>query len=287
MINKEKVNRNFSRQAKQYDRFANVQKKMAENLMAQLPSQKNVINILEVGCGTGYLTERLLERYSEVRITAIDLAEGMIEFMRDRFAGEGRLLLLCEDAERFSPAYSEKYDLIVSNAAFQWLTNPAKTLERFANYLSAEGEMHFTTFGRRTFQELHKSHVIAAEQLGKCVEQTRPGPQFATLSEWRMHCVQAGLNTRFKTEDMVEFFPASRDFLHSVKKIGAGNAEGMSGAGLLRRLLQIYDEEYFTHRGVPATYEVFQATCHKSGKAGALTLSNNIDNMNDVQSVRV
>jgi len=287
MIDKNQVNRNFSRQAKQYDRFANVQKKMAENLMKQLPLQENIRNILEIGCGTGYLTERLLERYPEARITAIDIAEGMIAFMRNRFLGEGRLLLLCEDVERFVPLHEEGYDLIVSNAAFQWLIQPAETMKQLAEYLSVDGEMHFTTSGSRTFLEFHKSHMMAAGQLGKCVEQTRPGPEFATLSDWRMYCAEAELSVSFQTEDMVEFFPTARDFLHSVKNVGAGNTERKSGAGLMRRLLKIYDKDYFTHCGVPATYEVFQAACYTQKKVGTLTPFNKVDNMNDIQSVRV
>src|SRR5688500_7035775 len=58
MIDKRLLSKRFSEHAKTYDAYANVQKNMAKQLVDLLP-QKNTnhkINILEIGCGTGYLT---------------------------------------------------------------------------------------------------------------------------------------------------------------------------------------------------------------------------------------
>ena len=35
-------------------------------------------NILEIGCGTGYLTRALIELFPSAHITAVDIAPGMI-----------------------------------------------------------------------------------------------------------------------------------------------------------------------------------------------------------------
>jgi trans-aconitate 2-methyltransferase len=56
--------------------------------------------VLDVGCGTGRLTEKLLERLPRGRVLAIDLSSNMLEvargFLRPRF--ESRVQLVMADA---------------------------------------------------------------------------------------------------------------------------------------------------------------------------------------------
>jgi len=85
VIDKKILQMHFSRNAKNYDAYAKVQKKMANTLLDMLDlDSKSRLDILDVGCGTGYLTKLLLDRWPDARITAIDIAPGMIEYARDR-----------------------------------------------------------------------------------------------------------------------------------------------------------------------------------------------------------
>ena len=55
-MNKDLIKKRFSKNLKTYNENAKVQKRMAEKLI-QLCKKNNYKKILEIGCGTGFLTE--------------------------------------------------------------------------------------------------------------------------------------------------------------------------------------------------------------------------------------
>jgi len=269
MIDKEKLKKRFSDQAKMYDAFAQVQKEMAKRLLSKIGEGHRIHTILEVGCGTGYLTQLLMDRFPEAHITGLDIAEGMINQARESFAGNSRLKLVCADVEAFET--DEQYDLIISNAAFQWLNNPGDTVNRLCSYLTLRGQLVFSTFGERTFHELKESHEQAVAELN--IDHNHIGIQFNNTSAWQAWCKEAGMEARLDEEELIEYFPSSREFLHSVKKIGANSSRGSNGAGpgLMRRLLELYDKHYKSDKGIPATYEAIYAVCVPVKKVCILT----------------
>ncbi|MTV47850.1 methyltransferase domain-containing protein [Heliobacillus mobilis] len=86
--NKQLIQRNFGRHARHYDYYAEVQNWMAQQLLQRiqnLPVQTTEISsILEIGCGTGLLTEKLHRLYPQSRILAFDLTEKMITIARKK-----------------------------------------------------------------------------------------------------------------------------------------------------------------------------------------------------------
>ncbi len=75
MVNKAQVQKNFSQNAVTYDQYAVVQKEMAWKLLLKIRRTGQCFqNILEIGCGTGFLTELLAREYPLAQITATDIA---------------------------------------------------------------------------------------------------------------------------------------------------------------------------------------------------------------------
>ncbi|EJQ98606.1 biotin biosynthesis protein BioC [Bacillus cereus MC67] len=164
MINKTLLQKRFNGTAVSYDQYANVQKKMVHSLLSILKrrySETSSIRILELGCGTGYVTEQLSKLFPKAQITAVDFAESMITIAKTRQNTEN-VTFHCEDIERLR--LEESYDVIISNATFQWLNNVKQVIRNLFHHLSTDGIVLFSTFGQETFQELHASFQRAKEE---------------------------------------------------------------------------------------------------------------------------
>jgi ubiquinone/menaquinone biosynthesis C-methylase UbiE len=90
--------------------------------------------ILEIGCGTGQLTERLAG--SAFRLTAIDLGPSLIAAARQRLAG-AHVSLQVTSFEDLAVA-DESFDLIISAAAFHWV-DPEVAFTKSARLLRPGG----------------------------------------------------------------------------------------------------------------------------------------------------
>ncbi|WP_457755546.1 methyltransferase domain-containing protein [Thermodesulfatator indicus] len=136
----------FKKALSTYDQEARVQARMAKELVSLLGSiKKHFESVLEVGIGTGLLTRFFLERYQPFFMVAFDLVEANHGF-------KDCLYVLRADAESL-PFKTGSFDLIVSNATFQWFTRPKETLFQLAKTLKPQGILAFSTFGPTTMKE--------------------------------------------------------------------------------------------------------------------------------------
>jgi ubiquinone/menaquinone biosynthesis C-methylase UbiE len=90
--------------------------------------------VLEVGCGTGQLTERLAS--SGFRLTAIDLGPSMIAAARRRLTG-AEVSFQVTSFEDLAAA-DASFDLVISSAAFHWI-DPEVAFTKSAQLLRPGG----------------------------------------------------------------------------------------------------------------------------------------------------
>ncbi|MEI5907500.1 malonyl-ACP O-methyltransferase BioC [Bacillus spongiae] len=262
MIDKQLLQKRFSQRAESYDDFAIVQKKMAIELIHTIPpfDENRKIRILEIGCGTGYLTNLLCETFPLASIMAVDLAPGMIEKAKQRITNN-QVTFRCGDIEEM--VLNESYDIIISNATLQWINDLPKLLKKLGNQLAMGGVLAFSTFGNHTFHELHTSFENAKKSLAY-ERANPPGQSFYTLQELSYLCKQelgylgGGDNPFFSSEKVyVEYFETVRMFFSSVKKVGANNSnvEGYcQRPSFFKELMRQYDGHFRDMNGVKATY---------------------------------
>lgn len=100
--------------------------------------------VLEVGCGTGQLTERLAGY--EFRLTAIDVGPSMIAAARRRLDGSA-LSFQVSSFEDFAAAEAS-FDLIVSGTAFHWV-DPEVRFRKPARLLRPGGWLALLKTGER------------------------------------------------------------------------------------------------------------------------------------------
>ncbi|MHC4220939.1 MAG: methyltransferase domain-containing protein, partial [Planctomycetota bacterium] len=119
MSNTETIKKNFSRYARQYDNYANIQNQSAEKLIETI-EKKQFDKILDIGCGTGCYTKLLQNHFPAAKIKALDISSEMINVAKDKLA-HSNIDFLIADGQKI--ALDEKFDLITSNACFQWFDN--------------------------------------------------------------------------------------------------------------------------------------------------------------------
>ncbi|MFF0828452.1 malonyl-ACP O-methyltransferase BioC [Brevibacillus sp. NPDC003359] len=263
-MQKRTISSRFSEKAASYEKYALVQKKMADHLsqmITEITIENEMRNILEIGCGTGGLTRVIRSHFSDAHYEVVEIASGMLEQAKNNLEQGG---LNCSffhaDAEEWvweQPAKSK--ELMVSGACFQWFAKPAHTLKGLGRILKPGAPLVFSTFGPDTFWELHDSFANAHAILGE--KGVRHGLEFLSARDWYELLKQAGftdIEVIRKYERLT--YPSVRDFLHAVKAVGA-SASREQGSGLGRRKLLVemirhYEQTHKRETGIPVTYEV-------------------------------
>ncbi|SFD63284.1 malonyl-CoA O-methyltransferase [Paenibacillus catalpae] len=263
------IQRQFNRSADgSYDVHADVQRMMAVQLAKSLIERLGKRNtdglkLLEVGCGTGALTEMLANQWPRASITALDIAPAMIKAAKQRniASQSADLRFIQADVETWaSGVSSDSFDLIVSSACFQWLSHPRQTLNHLRQILRPGGLLVFTTFGPETFRELHQAFEVV--YLANGMKPQRHGLSFLSASQWNNVLLEAGFsNIHCQQETQMETYATPRAFLQSVKAMGASTSEankidGLSARRLFANMYKEYEERYSTQGGVVSTYEL-------------------------------
>jgi len=276
-----------------YDNHAQVQRIMADRLVNLLKEKEKEgykvgPNILEIGCGTGALTQLIIKDWPSTSITALDIAPAMIKVAEQRILSvlgtedansiistnsststnntnssqKGRFRFIHADVEKWAAeASASTFDIIVSNACFQWLSHPEQTLAHLRRMLRTGGMLIFTTFGPKTFYELHQAFNEVYQAYG--VEPQRHGLSFQPVAEWEHFLKKAGFSmTEYEHWVQQEKYASARDFLLSVKAMGASTSEavptkGLSSRQLFANMYKEYEAKFSLEEGgVNATYDL-------------------------------
>lgn len=152
-MDKEVIKRNFSKYARYYDRYSTAQDLCALKLISKVKTN-GFCKILDIGCGTGNYTRLLKMKFPQARIMAVDISEEMINVAREKF-WDSSIEFVIADGETID--LDGQFDLISSNAAFQWFADLERALSRYKGHLKKGGIISFSTFGPLTFYELDRS----------------------------------------------------------------------------------------------------------------------------------
>lgn len=210
--------------AADYAAYAKVQRRVATDLadsiaaLASLSAKQHDLRVLEIGCGTGFLTLALLNRGIGGRWLVTDIAPGMITRCAETVAGHGnaRLEFATMDGEAPLPEIQQRScDLICSSLAFQWFSDISRTLSRLADLLAPGGVLAFTTLLDGTFHEWEQAHGALGLASGGLAY---PSPEQLAASFPPGGTLT--LTERVESERHADAIA----FLRSVKRIGAGTS---------------------------------------------------------------
>ena len=154
------VTARFSAASRTYHERAEVQKIVAERLLRLASDVRPIERILEIGCGTGGLTELFLEHFPGVTIDAMDASKDMIDRAKERLAGNDRVRWHISDLKRFAP--NVLYPLIVSSSSMHWILPVEDGFRRMANLLEVGGDVVVALMLHGTLSELHAMRLGVA-----------------------------------------------------------------------------------------------------------------------------
>ena len=252
-IDKRLARRSFEQAAADYDRVAVLQQEIAGRMLERLDYVKlDPRLVVDVGAGTGFSAERLLKRYPQARVIALDFALSMLQRARRRGTWLRRPRCLCADAEAL-PLADGSVDLLFSSATLQWCNDLEGTFREFLRVLRPGALLMFTTFGPDTLRELraawasvdgysHVSTFLDIHDIGDAVVRSR----FA--------------DPVMDVERMTLTYETVPALMRDLKTLGAHNVtnarvRGLTGPKRLRGMIEAY--EPFRREGrLPASYEV-------------------------------
>ena len=151
-----KVAQAYSKSADSYDKHATIQKHIAHRLGQKILKKynDNLGCVLEVGCGTGFLTEQLFARSS--RYILSDISQKMTLLACQKFQ-DNNVFPITVDGEL--PCFTACFDMIVSNLALHWFSNPSQALQNLSGCLKPGGIIYFTCMGSQSFHEWKTAHI--------------------------------------------------------------------------------------------------------------------------------
>jgi trans-aconitate 2-methyltransferase len=101
--------------------------------------------VLDAGCGTGRVTEMLLEKVPDGRVVALDAAPSMVAEARQRLAPHGdRVFFVQADLLDLSPALLggwDPVDAVLSTATFHWVLDHDRLFANLAAVLRPGGRL--------------------------------------------------------------------------------------------------------------------------------------------------
>jgi len=251
MIDKRLVAASFGKAAASYEQAARLQRLVGETLLEMIPRQFTPGRLLDLGCGTGYFTRVLAQRFQKSYMCGLDLSLGMLEYAA-RHSPEG-IDWICGDAEQL-PLASASQDLVFSSLVIQWCPDLRQAFQEMRRVLAPGGRVLFATLAEQTLWELRASWAQ--------VDQFRHVNDFLPFQEICHLAESAGFGqVRIQQENLILEYNQLRELTGELKSLGAVNLNegrplGMTGRQRALALRRAYESFRNPNGRLPATWHL-------------------------------
>jgi trans-aconitate 2-methyltransferase len=175
-----------------YDRISATMEALGLDVLARLELGGNEL-VLDAGCGSGRITQALIERLPRGRVIALDESASMIDAARERL-GPDADLRVCDLLEL---QLEEPVDAILSTATFHWIADHDLLFKQLRAALRPGGRLVAQCGGEGNIDVLRgkAAAVLAHEPYAQHFADWRPPWNYAGAEQTRERLFAAGFSS--------------------------------------------------------------------------------------------
>jgi malonyl-CoA O-methyltransferase len=245
-----RISEAFSLAATAYDSGAGLQRAVAIELLETITSlgidPSNPEMILEIGCGTGFLTRGLNRCFPAATVAGCDIAHSMTTVASGQVKGSAFHPITADGAAL--PFKNATFNLAASSLTYQWFADLSNAFSEAFRVLAPGGALTFSLLGEGTFKELNTSYREASraarrDGLPPLMEFPSQSQIIAALEKSGFHHPSLTISSRKRVYN--DLF----SLIRAVRRIGAANPspEGdrsLARGSLLRDMSRLYGEMF-------------------------------------------
>lgn len=231
----------FSLAAQQYEHHARVQRHVAAHLWnwahSLLQGDSSAFApqaCVDVGCGTGFLTDRMLKHYPQLPVHAVDMAPGMLAALQSKHPDNHQLHTHCLNGETLSMEHLwiPPHSLLMSSMCAQWFDDLEGAVRR---WLSVSNTVAFSVLLDGSFQVWKAAHEETGQTCG-----LRALPTAAQLEQLIHKLVDEGLVARsaLHEKEFLDHHTDGLSFARSLRFIGADQPHATHQPVQLRKVIR-------------------------------------------------
>jgi malonyl-CoA O-methyltransferase len=251
-MNKSLIKSRFIKSLDTYEQQADVQMHIAQRLVKKANAYLPVYcdRLLEVGCGTGFLTRELLADFSVGRLFLNDLVD-MSERM-EQLIGLDQNRTVCDfivgDAEEI--VFPTQLQAVLSASSIQWFVDLPNFFAKVNDALLPEGLFIFNTFGPANLNEIKTL-------MGEGLHYPTGDELIELLSGFEI--------VEMRTENLVRYFESPRAVLRHLKETGvtATHPDFRWTKSNLQAFENSYNEQFSCEGKVTLSWQVYYFVCKK------------------------
>lgn len=269
---KERIAQAFGRAALQYDAVAKLQREVAEKLVKMEATKHsgdlNAKTILDLGCGTGFVSDFLMQQNPGHTLVLADLSAAMCRSAQTKLFNKYALstdtfsfITADMDALPFAP---ESLDCVISSMSMQWSESTEALLAQLWSCLKPGGRVLFSTVGEATLKELSSAwqevddYVHVNTFLSAAALRTMAEEQHFRCEHMQSELREQGFNTVIELMKNLKTIGA-----HTVN---AGLNHGLTSRARLQALEHAYEKFRNQENLLPATWEIHYFVLSKHAK---------------------
>jgi malonyl-CoA O-methyltransferase len=255
-LEKARIKRSFAAASVTYDNVAGLQRTVGKELLQSIDANKLTGTLLDLGCGTGFLTGELLTHSNHETTIALDIALSMLQTTQNKLADKRDVIYVCADAEQL-PLAEQSIDSVFSNLALQWCSDLETVFTGIKQALKPDGQLVFSTFGPQTLHELKGAWAA--------VDNYNHVNAFYSETRLKKFLQQAGFkHIQIKTKFYTPRYDSVWILMQELKHLGAhhviaGRNKKITTKKAMQQMISAY-EKHRVRGQIPATFEVIMVT---------------------------